>query len=93
VRLFVLPRAATRHVLVVVSLDPPIRKGQTFYPHLLCQVRACCFCLLLVLCVCVYCIWRGVEVLLCAALRFIEPQPRPTKCLSQQQHRPHQSKN
>jgi hypothetical protein len=24
--------------LVIISLDPPIRKGQTFYNHILCQV-------------------------------------------------------
>ena len=23
--------------MVVISLDPPIRKGQTYYPHILCQ--------------------------------------------------------
>lgn len=38
IRLFLLPKPATRHTLVVISLDPPIRKGQTFYNHLLCQV-------------------------------------------------------
>ncbi|KAI8462425.1 MAG: structure-specific recognition protein-domain-containing protein [Monoraphidium minutum] len=37
VRLFLLPKSATPHTLVVISLDPPIRKGQTFYSHLLCQ--------------------------------------------------------
>ena len=37
VRLFVLPKANTPQTLVVVSLDPPIRKGQTYYPHILCQ--------------------------------------------------------
>ncbi|GBF95966.1 FACT complex subunit [Raphidocelis subcapitata] len=37
IRLFLLPKPATRHTLVVISLDPPIRKGQTFYNHLLCQ--------------------------------------------------------
>ncbi|KAG1680758.1 hypothetical protein FOA52_008091 [Chlamydomonas sp. UWO 241] len=36
-RLFILPKANTPHTLVVVSLDPPIRKGQTYYTHLLCQ--------------------------------------------------------
>jgi hypothetical protein len=37
VRIWVLPKSATPHTLVVVSLDPPIRKGQTYYSHLLCQ--------------------------------------------------------
>jgi hypothetical protein len=37
VRLFVLPKSNTPHTLVVVSLDPPIRKGQTYYPHILVQ--------------------------------------------------------
>ena len=37
VRIFVLPKSATPQTLVVISLDPPIRKGQTFYPHILCQ--------------------------------------------------------
>lgn len=32
-----LPKSHTPHTLVVVSLDPPIRRGQTFYNHLLCQ--------------------------------------------------------
>ncbi len=36
-RLFVLPKSNTPHTLVVVSLDPPIRKGQTYYPHILVQ--------------------------------------------------------
>lgn len=38
VRLFVLPKSNAPHTLVVVSLDPPIRKGQTYYPHILVQV-------------------------------------------------------
>ena len=38
VRIFVLPKSHTPHTLVVVSLDPPIRKGQTFYPHILVQL-------------------------------------------------------
>lgn len=37
VRLFVLPKSNVPQTLVVVSLDPPIRKGQTYYPHILCQ--------------------------------------------------------
>uniref|UniRef100_A0A7S0WQ82 FACT complex subunit SSRP1 n=1 Tax=Chlamydomonas leiostraca TaxID=1034604 RepID=A0A7S0WQ82_9CHLO len=36
-RIFILPKSATPHTLVVVSLDPPIRKGQTYYTHILCQ--------------------------------------------------------
>jgi hypothetical protein len=27
------------HTFVVITLDPPIRKGQTFYPHIVLQVR------------------------------------------------------
>lgn len=37
-RLFILPKSSTPHTLVVVGLDPPIRKGQTYYSYLLCQV-------------------------------------------------------
>ncbi|KAG2487533.1 hypothetical protein HYH03_013813 [Edaphochlamys debaryana] len=36
-RVFILPKHNTPHTLVVISLDPPIRKGQTYYAHLLCQ--------------------------------------------------------
>jgi structure-specific recognition protein 1 len=36
-RLFILPKASTPHTLVVIGLDPPIRKGQTYYSYLLCQ--------------------------------------------------------
>lgn len=36
-RLFILPKPNTPHTLVVISLDPPIRKGQTYYTHVLCQ--------------------------------------------------------
>ncbi|GIL87416.1 hypothetical protein Vretifemale_15530 [Volvox reticuliferus] len=36
-RIFILPKQNTPHTLVVISLDPPIRKGQTYYAHLLCQ--------------------------------------------------------
>eukprot|EP00879_Flechtneria_rotunda_P026994 GHRR01028848.1.p1 GENE.GHRR01028848.1~~GHRR01028848.1.p1 ORF type:complete len:661 (+),score=230.98 GHRR01028848.1:215-2197(+) len=36
-RLFILPKSATPHTLVVIGLDPPIRKGQTYYSYLLCQ--------------------------------------------------------
>lgn len=35
VRLFVLPKSP--HTLVVITLDSPIRKGQTFYPHIVLQ--------------------------------------------------------
>lgn len=38
VRIFVLPKSHTPHTLVVISLDPPIRKGQTFYQHILVQL-------------------------------------------------------
>jgi hypothetical protein len=37
VRLFLLPKPNSPHTLLVVSLDPPIRKGNTYYSHLLCQ--------------------------------------------------------
>ena len=37
-RIFILPKSNAPHTLVVVSLDPPIRKGQTYYNHVLCQV-------------------------------------------------------
>ncbi|KAF8070915.1 TPS5 [Scenedesmus sp. PABB004] len=30
-RLFILPKTSTPHTLVVIGLDPPIRKGQTYY--------------------------------------------------------------
>mmetsp|Transcript_13731 Transcript_13731/g.38868 ORF Transcript_13731/g.38868 Transcript_13731/m.38868 type:complete len:635 (-) Transcript_13731:206-2110(-) len=36
-RIFILPKTAQPHTLVVISLDPPIRKGQTYYQHILCQ--------------------------------------------------------
>lgn len=36
-RLFQLPKPDHRHVFFVVSLDPPIRQGQTRYPHLVLQ--------------------------------------------------------
>lgn len=29
------------HTIVVVTLDPPIRKGQTLYPHIVIQVLYC----------------------------------------------------
>ncbi|KAI5074178.1 hypothetical protein GOP47_0010139 [Adiantum capillus-veneris] len=37
VRLFVIPKSNQPHTFVVISLDPPIRKGQTFYPHIVLQ--------------------------------------------------------
>ncbi|XVF16553.1 hypothetical protein REPUB_Repub10bG0041900 [Reevesia pubescens] len=37
VRLFLLPRSNQPHTFVVVTLDPPIRKGQTLYPHIVLQ--------------------------------------------------------
>ncbi|KAJ7560156.1 hypothetical protein O6H91_04G116500 [Diphasiastrum complanatum] len=37
VRLFVLPKSNQPHTFVVVTLDPPIRKGQTFYSHIVLQ--------------------------------------------------------
>eukprot|EP00741_Cyanophora_paradoxa_P002467 tig00000076_g2391.t1 len=36
-RLFVLPKPDKNHVFFVISLDPPIRQGQTHYPHLIMQ--------------------------------------------------------
>ncbi|CAI5964383.1 unnamed protein product, partial [Closterium sp. NIES-64] len=36
-RLFVLPKANQPHTFVVVTLDTPIRKGQTLYPHIVLQ--------------------------------------------------------
>ncbi|XP_071706144.1 FACT complex subunit SSRP1-like [Rutidosis leptorrhynchoides] len=37
VRVFVLPKSNQPHTFVVVTLDPPIRKGQTLYPHIVLQ--------------------------------------------------------
>ncbi|CAM6103887.1 unnamed protein product [Calypogeia fissa] len=37
VRLFILPKSNQPHTFVVITLDPPIRKGQTFYPHIILQ--------------------------------------------------------
>eukprot|EP00898_Chlorokybus_atmophyticus_P005311 jgi/Chlat1/5781/Chrsp387S00877 len=39
-RLFVLPKGNLPQTLVIICLDPPIRKGQTFYPHILLQFPA-----------------------------------------------------
>ncbi|CAL5351432.1 unnamed protein product [Camellia sinensis] len=35
--LFLLPKSNQPHTFVVVTLDPPIRKGQTLYPHIVLQ--------------------------------------------------------
>ena len=40
VRLIVMPRQASPHMLVAINLDPPIRKGNTYYPHILIQFNA-----------------------------------------------------
>ncbi|KAL1200842.1 FACT complex subunit SSRP1 [Cardamine amara subsp. amara] len=37
IRLFLLPKSNQPHTFVVISLDPPIRKGQTMYPHIVMQ--------------------------------------------------------
>ncbi|KAK4735269.1 hypothetical protein R3W88_009530 [Solanum pinnatisectum] len=37
VRIFLLPKHNQPHTLVVITLDPPIRKGQTLYPHIVFQ--------------------------------------------------------
>ncbi|XP_020598875.1 FACT complex subunit SSRP1 [Phalaenopsis equestris] len=37
VRIFRLPKSNQPHTFVVVTLDPPIRKGQTLYPHIVIQ--------------------------------------------------------
>jgi len=37
-RIFILPKPNIPQTLVIVSLDPPIRKGQTFYPHIMVQM-------------------------------------------------------
>lgn len=39
-RLFILPRPNASQTLVVLSLDPPIRRGATHYPHLVLSFRA-----------------------------------------------------
>ncbi|KAK1693625.1 hypothetical protein QYE76_010322 [Lolium multiflorum] len=36
-RLFVLPKSNNPHTFLVITLDPPIRKGQTLYPHIVIQ--------------------------------------------------------
>ncbi|CAL4902629.1 unnamed protein product [Urochloa decumbens] len=35
--LFILPKSQNPHTFVVITLDPPIRKGQTLYPHIVVQ--------------------------------------------------------
>ncbi|CAA6666217.1 unnamed protein product [Spirodela intermedia] len=37
VRIFLLPKSNQPHTFVIVTLDPPIRKGQTMYPHIVLQ--------------------------------------------------------
>ncbi|KAL3624158.1 FACT complex subunit ssrp1 [Castilleja foliolosa] len=37
VRVFWLPKSNQPHTFVIVTLDPPIRKGQTLYPHIVIQ--------------------------------------------------------
>ncbi|CAN6456058.1 unnamed protein product [Victoria cruziana] len=39
VRLFQLPKSNQPHTFVVITLDPPIRKGQTLYPHIVMQIE------------------------------------------------------
>ncbi|KAL5995850.1 FACT complex subunit ssrp1 [Asimina triloba] len=39
VRIFSLPKSNQPHTFVVVTLDPPIRKGQTLYPHIVMQLE------------------------------------------------------
>lgn len=36
-RLFLLPRPNSSQTIVAISLDPPIRKGNTYYPFIICQ--------------------------------------------------------
>lgn len=38
-RLFLLPKPDEIHVAIVVSIDPPIRQGNTHYPHLIFQFQ------------------------------------------------------
>ncbi|XP_038985170.1 FACT complex subunit SSRP1-like [Phoenix dactylifera] len=40
IRLFLLPKSNQTHTFVVITLDPPIRKGQTLYPHIVIQFEA-----------------------------------------------------
>ncbi|EPS62700.1 hypothetical protein M569_12089, partial [Genlisea aurea] len=37
IRVFWLPKSNQPHTFVIVTLDPPIRKGQTLYPHIVMQ--------------------------------------------------------
>ncbi|KAK9844705.1 hypothetical protein WJX74_005736 [Apatococcus lobatus] len=36
-RLFLLPRPNSSQTIVAISVDPPIRKGNTYYPFIICQ--------------------------------------------------------
>lgn len=38
-RMFLLPKPDEIHVAMVISLDPPVRQGNTTYPHLVLQFR------------------------------------------------------
>jgi structure-specific recognition protein 1 len=38
-RMFLLPKPDEIHLALVISLDPPIRQGNTTYPHLVLQLR------------------------------------------------------
>lgn len=40
VRIFLLPKVSQPHTFVIVTLDPPIRKGQTLYPHIVLQFES-----------------------------------------------------
>ena len=40
VRMYMLPKPNLPQTVVVLSLDPPIRQGKTFYNHVLLQVRS-----------------------------------------------------
>ncbi|CAH9118603.1 unnamed protein product [Cuscuta epithymum] len=39
-RIFLLPKVSQPHTFVVVTLDPPIRKGQTMYPNIVLQFES-----------------------------------------------------
>jgi hypothetical protein len=39
IRIFLLPKPNMPQTVVVLTLDPPIRQGKTFYAHVLLQVR------------------------------------------------------
>lgn len=40
IRIFLLPKPNSATTVVAISLDPPIRRGQTQYPHILCQFQS-----------------------------------------------------